>query len=110
MHNVHEVDGVVPWDISGVVRRAKVVYRDQCQLGFRRVDPAGDLSIGKQAGLGVDYRVARITSPCARIERDGEGDRAKAMSLLDESLANSGELRMRPLMKRVLTPSGDMGA
>ena len=34
----------------------------QCQPGFRRVDSAGDLSIGKQAGLGVDYRAAGMTS------------------------------------------------
>ena len=32
-----------------------------------------------------------------------EGDREKAMSLLDESLAISTELGMRPLMKRVLS-------
>ena len=37
------------------------------------------------------------------LERDGEGDRAKAMSLLDESLAISSELGMRPLMERVLS-------
>ncbi len=36
-------------------------------------------------------------------ERDGEGDRAKTMSLLDESLAISSELGMRPLMERVLS-------
>ncbi len=36
-------------------------------------------------------------------DRDGEGDRAKAMSLLDESLAISTELGMRPLMERVLS-------
>ncbi|MCH8226586.1 MAG: hypothetical protein IIC97_12045 [Chloroflexi bacterium] len=36
-------------------------------------------------------------------ERDGEGDRANAMSLLDESLAISSELGMRPLMERVLS-------
>ncbi len=36
-------------------------------------------------------------------ERNGEGDRAKAMSLLDESLAISSELGMRPLMERVLS-------
>ena len=36
-------------------------------------------------------------------ERDGEGDRAKAVSLLDESLAISSELGMRPLMERVLS-------
>ena len=35
-------------------------------------------------------------------ERDSEGDRAKAITLLDESLAISSELGMRPLMERVL--------
>ena len=33
----------------------------------------------------------------------GDGDRAKAMTLLDQSLAISNELGMRPLMERVLS-------
>ena len=37
------------------------------------------------------------------LERNGEGDRVKATSLLDESLAISSELGMRPLMERVLS-------
>jgi ATP/maltotriose-dependent transcriptional regulator MalT len=36
-------------------------------------------------------------------ERDGEGNREKAVSLLDESLTISRELGMRPLMERVLS-------
>ncbi len=36
-------------------------------------------------------------------ERNNEADRSKAMSLLDESLAISSELGMRPLMERVLS-------
>lgn len=36
-------------------------------------------------------------------ERDAEGDRAKAMALLDKSLAISRELGMGPLMERVLS-------
>jgi len=36
-------------------------------------------------------------------ERVAEGDRAKAMSLLDEALAMSTELGMRPLMERVMS-------
>ena len=36
-------------------------------------------------------------------ERDAEGDRANAITLLDESLAISSELGMRPLMERVLS-------
>ena len=43
-------------------------------------------------------------------ERDAEGDRAKAMSLLDESLAISSELGMRPLMERVLSRREILGA
>ena len=43
-------------------------------------------------------------------ERDGEGDRAKAVSLLDESLAISSELGMRPLMERVLSQREILGA
>ena len=36
-------------------------------------------------------------------QRNQPGDRGKAMSLLDESLAISTELGMRPLMERVLS-------
>jgi len=36
-------------------------------------------------------------------QRNEPGDREKAMSLLDESLAISRELGMRPLMERVLS-------
>ena len=43
-------------------------------------------------------------------ERDAEGDLAKAIALLDESLAISSELRMRPLMERVLSRRGILGA
>ena len=39
----------------------------------------------------------------ALLERDGEGDRAKAMALLDDSLTLSSELGMPPLMQRVLS-------
>lgn len=37
----------------------------------------------------------------ALIELDGKGDRAKAVALLEESLAISTELGMRPLTERV---------
>ena len=37
------------------------------------------------------------------LERENEGDDAKAVAMLDESLAISTELGMRPLMERVLS-------
>ncbi len=44
------------------------------------------------------------------LQRMGEGDRTKAMALLDESLAISSELGMRPLMERVLSRRELLGA
>ena len=50
-----------------------------------------------------------LLDPSTSSERaDGE-DRAKAMSLLDESLAISSELGMRPLMERVLSRRDILG-
>ena len=43
------------------------------------------------------------TTPTRFGERDSDGDRAKAICLLDESLAICSELGMRPLMERVLS-------
>ena len=37
------------------------------------------------------------------LDRDNDGDRLKAMQLLDDWLSISTELRMRPLMERVLS-------
>ncbi len=37
------------------------------------------------------------------LQRNEPGDRERAMSLLEESLAISSELGMRPLMERVLS-------
>ncbi len=44
------------------------------------------------------------------LKRNAEGDRAKAMSLLEESLTISSELGMRPLMERVLSRREILGA
>jgi len=44
------------------------------------------------------------------LQRNGSGDREKARSLLDESLAISSELGMRPLMERVLSRREILGA
>jgi len=43
-------------------------------------------------------------------ERNNEGHLAKAVALLDESLAISSELGMRPLMERVLSRREILGA
>ena len=57
---------------------------------------AGNGGVGTMAWTCCDYADMLL-------ERDTEGDQAKAMSLLDESLAISSDLGMRPLMERVLS-------
>ena len=41
------------------------------------------------------------------VEQDGEGDKAKARTMLDEALQISTDLDIRPLMERVLS-KGDI--
>ncbi len=59
--------------------------------------------VRRQSYLNIDYADMLL-------ERNGEGDRATSMSLLDESLAISSELGMRPLMERVLSRREMSGA
>jgi hypothetical protein len=55
----------------------------------------------------ADYRPELAWTCCdyadTLLQRDNPGDREKAMSLLDESLAISTELGMGPLVDRVLS-------
>ena len=55
----------------------------------------------------ADYRPELAWTCCdyadALLQRNNPGDREKATSLMDESLAISSELGMRPLMERVLS-------
>ena len=59
------------------------------------------LTFCRKAGYRPELAWACCDYADALRHRDEEGDRAKAMSLLDESLAISSELGMRPLMERV---------
>lgn len=62
-----------------------------------------DLAFSRKAG----YRPELVWTCCDYADmllgRNNEGDRAKAVFLLDESLAISSELGMRPLMERALS-------
>ncbi len=63
----------------------------------------GPFPVTERAG----YRPELAWSCCdyadTLLQRNDAGDREKAMSLLDESLAISSDLGMRPLMERVLS-------
>ncbi len=64
-----------------------------CRKGFRP----------ELAWTCCDYADTLLQRASASSAQAHAGDREKAMSLLDESLAISSELGMRPLMERVLS-------
>ena len=68
------------------------------------------LVLCRKAGYGPELAWTCCDYADLLLERDGEGDHAKAMSLLEESLAISRELGMRPLMERVLSRREILGA
>jgi len=61
------------------------------------------LTLCRRAGFRPELAWTCCDYADALRERNGEGDRAKAVALLDESLAISSELGMRPLIERVLS-------
>jgi len=62
-----------------------------------------NLAFCRKAGYRPELAWTCCDYAVALRERNADGDPAKAMSLLDESLAISSELGMRPLMERVLS-------
>ena len=96
--------GVVPQNLLGLLAHTFSDFK----LAEEHFEQA--LSFCRKAG----YR-ARLAWSCCDYadmlkERNGPGDRVKAISLLDESLAISSELDMRPLMERALSRREILGA
>ncbi len=61
------------------------------------------LSFCRKAGYRPELGWTCCDYTDAMLQRNEPGDRERAMSLLEESLAISSELGMRPLMERVLS-------
>jgi len=70
----------------------------------------GALAFCRKAGYGPELAWTCCDYAGVLRERGGEGDHAKAITLLDESLSISIELGMRPLMERVLSWREILGA
>jgi len=68
------------------------------------------LSFCRKAGYRPELAWTCCDYADTLFQREAEGDRAKANALLDESLAISSELGMRPLMERVLSRREILGA
>ncbi len=61
------------------------------------------LAFCRKAGYRPELAWTRCDYADTLLQRNEASDREKAMALLDESLAISSELGMRPLMERVLS-------
>ncbi len=97
------------WSISksrlqGILARAAGVL-DEAAEHFEDA-----LAFCRRAGARPELAWTCCDYADALRQRDAEGDRAKAITLLDDSLAISSELGMRPLMERVLSRREILGA
>ncbi len=68
------------------------------------------LAFCRRAGYRPELAWSCCDYAATLLQRNEPGDREKAISLLDESLAISTELGMRPLMERVLSRRETPGA
>ncbi len=94
--------GTMIWSVSSVDRLLGLLSQTMGNLDQATAHFEDALIFCRKAG----YRPELAWNCCdyadTLLQRDEPGDREKAMSLLDESLAISSELGMRPLMERVI--------
>ena len=95
--------GTIIWTFSSVDRLLELLSQtmgnpDQAAAHFEDA-----LAFCRKAGYRPELAWTCCDYADMLRERDAEGDRAKAIALLDESLAISSELGMRPLMELVLS-------
>ena len=95
--------GTIIWTFSSVDRLLELLSQtmgnpDQAAAHFKDA-----LAFCRKAGYRPELAWTCCDYADMLRERDAEGDRAKAITLLDESLAISIELGMRPLMELVLS-------
>ncbi len=96
--------GSVLWRIDRVVDRLLgLLSQTMGNLDQAAVHFEESLDFCRKAGYRPELAWTCCDYADTLLQRNEAGDREKAMSLLDESLAISSELGMRPLMERVLS-------
>ena len=98
------------WNVSSVDRLLCLLSQTMGDLGQAAKHFEDALAFCRKAGYRPELAWTCCDYADALRERDAKGDRAKAITLLDESLAISSELGMRPLMERVLSRREILGA
>ena len=77
------------------------LYWKSCRKEFTKAHFEDALAVSRNAGYGPELAWTCCDYADALRERDGEGERGKAVQLLDEALAISVKPGMRPLMEWV---------
>ena len=93
--------GLMIWTVASVDRLLGLLAQTLGNLDESAVHFEDALSFSRKAGYPPELAWTCCDYAGMLKERDGDGDRVKAGSLLDESLSISSELDMRPLMERV---------
>ena len=102
--------GTMIWTISSVDRLLGLLSQTMGNLDQATGHFEDTLAFCRKAGYRPELAWTCCDYADLLRESNNEGDQAKAMSLLDESLAISSELGMRPLMQRVLSRREILGA
>jgi len=95
--------GTMILTVSSVDRLLGLLSQTMGNLGQAAAHFEDGLAFCRKAGYRPELAWTCCDYADTLLQRNGDGDRTKAVSLLDESLAISSELGMRPLMERVLS-------
>ena len=92
--------GTMIWTVASVDRLLGLVSQTMGNLDQAAAHFAEAYAFCRKAGYRPELAWTCCDYADTLLERNTEGDRAKAISLLNESLALSSELGMRPLVER----------
>ncbi len=95
--------GTMIWTLSSADRLLGLLSQTMRNLGQAAGHFEDALAFCRKSGCRPELAWTCCDYADTLLQRNEPGDREKAMALLDESLAISSELGMRPLMERVLS-------
>ena len=95
--------GTMIWDLTSVDRLLGLLSQTMGDLAQAALHFEDSMAFCRKAGYRPELAWTCCDYADMLRERNAEGDRSRAIALLDESLAISSELGMRPLMERVLS-------
>ena len=101
--NLEPYRNTMTWFALSADRALGLVAHTMDDLGLAITHFEEGLAFCRKAGYRPELAWTCCDYADTLLQCNESSDRAKAMSLLDESLAISSELGMRPLMERVLS-------